>query len=326
MSRKISLSHWLCGYKVSEVTTTSHAAGAQQQKARSNSRVVDLKSECKSKGLPMGGKKANLVLWLREHEAVEGRKMQIDIVNEEGHAIDEADDAELDYLIVNSTVQKEAGELGQSFLSVRMRTMVTAIKMDCVTASKVADTFAWVDKYIIECRRDSARKTKTSVLSLWKRWLGHQLAAGVLPDDIIDAHRMIEYLKYAATRKMFAPNGKTLASTQRLLASSLKKIMVMLGHVHRRQEETPTNGNARDDDLDVAKDMILDYSLFPEQFQEIECAIFCLNQNYLTPDGQRSGTGKWHFGVLSLYYEMPPREASRLGLDSSINMEKGIHD
>ncbi|KAF8511714.1 hypothetical protein JB92DRAFT_359122 [Gautieria morchelliformis] len=160
-----------------QVTTTSHAASARQQKARSNSRVVDLKSECKSKGLPIGGKKADLVLRLREHEAVEGRKMQIDIVCEEGHAVDEADDAELDYLIVNSTTQKEAEELGQSFLSGLNKfssvennhhgpddsededdgssdeaaTIVTAVKMDCVTASKVADTFAWVDKYILEC-------------------------------------------------------------------------------------------------------------------------------------------------------------------------------
>ncbi|KAF8495329.1 hypothetical protein JB92DRAFT_1111303 [Gautieria morchelliformis] len=38
-----------------QVTTTSHATGARQQKARSNSRVADLKSECKGKGLPVGG-------------------------------------------------------------------------------------------------------------------------------------------------------------------------------------------------------------------------------------------------------------------------------
>ncbi|KAF8513082.1 hypothetical protein JB92DRAFT_3096623 [Gautieria morchelliformis] len=349
----------------------------------------------------MGGKKADLVLRLREHEVVEVCKMQIDIVHEEGHVVDEADDAELDYLIVNSTAQKEAEELGQSFLSGLSKfssvennrdgpddsededdgssdeaaMIVTAVKMDCVTASKVADTFAWVDKYILECRIDSARKTKKSVLSLWKCWMGHQLAAGILPDDIIDEHHMIEYLKYAATHV-----GIDLTVIGKmLLQSSLKKIMVMLGRVRQCQEESnPTATQSRpahtsrtkdffksimveaqrrqmeDDDFDVAKNTILDYSLFPKQFQEIEHAIFRLNQTnctinsvqllvlsiikshfawnwqcttiirgdelinlplsclqphqihipeYLTPDGQRSGTGKWHFGVLSLYYE-----------------------
>ncbi|KAF8515903.1 hypothetical protein JB92DRAFT_2913192, partial [Gautieria morchelliformis] len=93
----------------------------------------------------------------------------IDIVREEGHAVDEADDAELNYLIVNSTMQKEVEELDEDDgSSDEVVTMATAVKMDCVMASKVADTFAWVDKYILECRRDSARKTEKSVLSLWK--------------------------------------------------------------------------------------------------------------------------------------------------------------
>jgi hypothetical protein len=40
----------------------------------------------------------------------------------------------------------------------------------------------------------------------------------MLPDDIIDSHHIIEYLKYAATRKLFAPNGKELATNRRLSA------------------------------------------------------------------------------------------------------------
>lgn len=98
-----------------------------------------------------------------------------------------------------------------------------------------------------------------------QRWLPTALATGVIPDAIVDADHTIAYLKYAATRSLFTPNGSTKNSTQRLssvgrfasqtlptlnwggpLQASLKKIMTMLGRVRRRQaDDDPTLEQAR---------------------------------------------------------------------------------
>ncbi|KAF8582742.1 hypothetical protein K439DRAFT_1661640 [Ramaria rubella] len=369
-----------------QISTLSHAAGVKTTVAkngRAGKTVAELKEECKKSRLPVGGKKCDLVLRLKVHKTAESRKTQVDATNWKPTA--------LEAVIVDSTAQKEADKLGESFL--RGLNDITIVEeedgtdsdeeeavvgagdnpivsadLDDITARKVGESFAWVDQYILESRREGARKTERSVLSMWNCWLRHQLAAGVLPDNIIDTHHIIEYLKYAATRKLFAPNGRQLETNQRLSASSLKKIMVMLGRVRRRQEEDNPNLTLSrpahtsrtkdflksvmveaqrlqmdDDNFDVAKNTILDYSLFPEQFRQIEHAIFHLNQlpsiikshfawnwqcatiirgdelislpmsclqphqihipDYLTPDGRRSGTGKWCTGVLSLYYE-----------------------
>ncbi|KAF8590847.1 hypothetical protein K439DRAFT_1611762 [Ramaria rubella] len=387
-----------------QISTLSHAAGVKTTVAkngRAGKTVAELKEECKKSRLPVGGKKCDLVLRLKVHKTAESRKTQVDAVRAEGHPVDELEPTALEAVIVDSTAQKEADKLGESFL--RGLNDITIVEeedgtdsdeeevlvvgagdnpivsadLDDITARKVGESFAWVDQYILESRREGARKTERSLLLMWNCWLRHQLAAGVLPDNIIDTHHIIEYLKYAATRKLFAPNGRQLETNQRLSASSLKKIMVMLGRVRRCQEEDNLNLTLSrpahtsrtkdflksvmveaqrlqmdDDNFDVAKNTILDYSLFPEQFRQIEHAIFHLNQlpsiikshfawnwqcatiirgdelislpmsclqphqihipDYLTPDGRRSGTGKWCTGVLSLYYESKVKKPGHL--------------
>ena len=57
-----------------------------------------------------------------------------------------------------------------------------------------------------------------------QRWLPSALASRLVPDIIVDCNHIIEYLKYAATRNLLAPNGREQIGGQRLspvCASSL---------------------------------------------------------------------------------------------------------
>jgi hypothetical protein len=42
---------------------------------------------------------------------------------------------------------------------------------------------------------------------LHQRWLTIAIASGQVPDIIIDAHHIIEYLKYTGTRKLLSQSG-----------------------------------------------------------------------------------------------------------------------
>lgn len=79
----------------------------------------------------------------------------------------------------------------------------------------------------------------------------------LVPDIIVDAHHIVEYLKYAATRSLLTKSGREMDGNQRLSSvsnnsctlpryrisdanfdanqASLKKHMTMLGRVRRRQ-------------------------------------------------------------------------------------------
>jgi hypothetical protein len=52
--------------------------------------------------------------------------------------------------------------------------------------------------------------------TLTQRWLPSALLSGLVTDVIIDANHIIEYLKYAATRNLLAPNGREQVGGQRL--------------------------------------------------------------------------------------------------------------
>ncbi|KDR66439.1 hypothetical protein GALMADRAFT_283872 [Galerina marginata CBS 339.88] len=106
-----------------------------------------------------------------------------------------------------------------------------------VDNAKTHDALAWADRFILETRRRGGRQTENSVLKQWKSWASQAINSGKLPDIIVDANHTIEYLKYAATRELFNTRGQKKVSTNRLSASSLKKIMTMLGRVRRRQED-----------------------------------------------------------------------------------------
>jgi hypothetical protein len=86
-----------------------------------------------------------------------------------------------------------------------------------------------------------------------QHWLVGALASGTVPDIIVDADHTIAYLKFAATRNLLLSDGNEQQGNQRQLSpvggnhvchadhllicgqASLKKIMMMLGRVHRRQ-------------------------------------------------------------------------------------------
>jgi hypothetical protein len=101
-------------------------------------------------------------------------------------------------------------------------------------------TFPKVDNFIMSTRRKGGRQTEKSVLSLWKVsdalvpyvptltrlfylqcWLPNAIKSHLVPDVTIDANHIIEYLKYAATRNLLAPNGQEQQDGQRLSPVSL---------------------------------------------------------------------------------------------------------
>jgi hypothetical protein len=55
---------------------------------------------------------------------------------------------------------------------------------------------------------------------LMQRWVTNAIASGLVPDIIVDSDHMIEYLKYAATRKLFDKKGGERSANQRLSAVS----------------------------------------------------------------------------------------------------------
>jgi hypothetical protein len=59
---------------------------------------------------------------------------------------------------------------------------------------------------------------------LMQRWAIDAIASGLVPDIIVDSDHMIEYLKYAATRKLFDKKGGERSANQRLSAVSTRFI------------------------------------------------------------------------------------------------------
>ena len=55
---------------------------------------------------------------------------------------------------------------------------------------------------------------------LIQRWAINAIASGLVPDIIVDSDHMIEYLKYAATRKLFNKKGSERSANQCLSAVS----------------------------------------------------------------------------------------------------------
>ncbi|PPR04719.1 hypothetical protein CVT24_011841 [Panaeolus cyanescens] len=176
--------------------------------------------------------------------------------------------------------------------------LANATELEVVDNSTTHAAIIWADNFILETRRKGGRQTEMSVLKQWKAWVTTALDTGIIPDMIIDSVHIIEYLKYAATRNLFTTYGAKKTSTSRLSASSLKKIMTMLGRVRRRQEDTdpslitkrPAKNSRTDDffralmvqaqryrlesaDFDITQGTILDSQLRPEQFDEITEAI-----------------------------------------------------
>ncbi len=92
-----------------------------------------------------------------------------------------------------------------------------------------------------------------------QKWVPSAIAAGIIPDVIVDANHSMAYFKYAATRRLLTTTGQDQDNSQRLSSmsadidpdrecrpvelssrnpsdqASLKKVMTMLGRVRRRQ-------------------------------------------------------------------------------------------
>jgi hypothetical protein len=49
-----------------------------------------------------------------------------------------------------------------------------------------------------------------------QRWAVNAITSGLVPDIVVDSDHMIEYLKYAATRKLFDKKGDERSADQRL--------------------------------------------------------------------------------------------------------------
>ncbi|KAK0438855.1 uncharacterized protein EV420DRAFT_1585393 [Desarmillaria tabescens] len=148
--------------------------------------------------------------------------------------------------------------------------------------SAAAQATGWADEYILQTRRKSGQVTEQAVIAQWKQWIPQAIHDGLVHNDI---------------------QGAPKQTNKRLSASSLKKIMTMLGRVHGRQEDDNPDlkhsrpaANSRTvefykaimiqaqrhhlqtEDFDIAKNTILDQELQPDQFSEITAAIFSQNQ------------------------------------------------
>ena len=58
-----------------------------------------------------------------------------------------------------------------------------------------------------------------------QQWVIDAIASDLVPDIIVDSDHMIEYLKYAATRKLFDKKGDERSASQRLSAVSTHFIL-----------------------------------------------------------------------------------------------------
>ncbi|KAF8257119.1 hypothetical protein EI94DRAFT_1818964, partial [Lactarius quietus] len=167
------------------------------------------------------------------------------------------------------------------------------------TATPVVSGKAWVDDYILRAWQKGGCQMENSVLSLWKQWVPGAIAAGIIPDVIVDADHSMAYLKYAATHWLLTTTGQDKDNRQRLSSASLKKVMTMLGRVRHRQVDDdraldtsrPASSNRssefykalmveaqhlqlEDEDFDVCENTILDSQLFPEHFEQVTKSIF----------------------------------------------------
>ncbi|KAG1778557.1 hypothetical protein EV702DRAFT_1196072 [Suillus placidus] len=167
--------------------------------------------------------------------------------------------------------------------------------MDAINTAR-----AWVDKFIMSMRRKSGQQTEKSVLNIWKHWLTITIASGQVPDVIIDAHHIIEYLKCTGTHKLLTQNGgEQDRANGSLSESSLKKTIAMLGQVRHHQVDdnisleqarpafTPRISDfykalmvqaqclcLKHEDFDVTENTILDSHLFPEHFEQVKKSVF----------------------------------------------------
>ncbi len=54
-----------------------------------------------------------------------------------------------------------------------------------------------------------------------QKWVSSAIAAGVIPDVIVDANHSMAYLKYAATRRLPTTTGQDQDNSQQLLSVSV---------------------------------------------------------------------------------------------------------
>ncbi|KAG1819641.1 uncharacterized protein BJ212DRAFT_1298092 [Suillus subaureus] len=97
-------------------------------------------------------------------------------------------------------------------------------------------------------------------------WLTAAIASGEVPDMIIDAHRIIQYLRYTSTRKLLSRNG-----CERRMGPSLQR-----------------------EDFDITENTILDSHLFPEHFEQVkESVVMHLTQRHITRSSAYSLMTLW---------------------------------
>ncbi|KAF8267694.1 hypothetical protein EI94DRAFT_1462200, partial [Lactarius quietus] len=271
--------------------------------------VTLLKELCRKRNLKVGGNKGELIARLEDHDAISG-------ISGTSHATQNDDS----HALSPELAEKGACELQQSFeCAARGEDGGDGNAMDgsdedkdakgnddagstpaaVDTATPVVSGKAWVDDYILQAQRKGGCQTENSVLSLWKQWVPGAIAAGIIPDVIVDADHSMAYLKYAATCRLLTTTGQDKDNRQRLSSASLKKVMTMLGHVRRHQVDDdraldtsrPASSNhssefykalmveaqrlqLEDEDFDVCENTILDSQLFPEHFEQVTKSIF----------------------------------------------------
>ncbi|THU91261.1 hypothetical protein K435DRAFT_863584 [Dendrothele bispora CBS 962.96] len=73
-----------------------------------------------------------------------------------------------------------------------------------------------VDGVIFSTRCKAGQQTEKSTIKQWETWVTSAISDGKVPDNIVDANHRIQYLSYAATRKLLTRKGSPKAGNDRL--------------------------------------------------------------------------------------------------------------
>ncbi|KAN0126223.1 hypothetical protein V8E53_015268 [Lactarius tabidus] len=263
---------------------------------------MQLKDFCRERGLKVGGNKGVLIARLEEHETVLPGVSSVSAAqNDDEHApspvLAEQDACELQDSFESAVCGEDGGDDKEDNRSSNRnhksdededpkgdddRGSVPAATVPVSSAK------AWIDEYILHTCRKSGRQTEKSVLSLWKQWVPGAIAAGIIPDIIVDANHSMAYLKYAATRQLLTTMGQDQDNRQQLSLASLKKVMTMLGRVRCCQVDDdrtlkisrPASSNCSSEFYKAlmveAQRLQLedaDFDLFPEHFEQVTKSI-----------------------------------------------------
>ncbi|THU89616.1 hypothetical protein K435DRAFT_802624 [Dendrothele bispora CBS 962.96] len=204
-------------------------AGGVKMKSRDpylKLRKDTLQEKCRNSGLVETGTKEKLVERLREYERTSAT---VELPSSISPATDPPRAVHTSESINISHIYQEVRELENSFVD-GYRDNMEGIEEQTDNESESEDetgdkdqfspafTDEQVDGVIFSTRRKAGQQTEKSTLKQWEMWVASAIGDGKIPDNIVDANHRIQYLSYAATRKLLTRKGSPKAGNDRLSA------------------------------------------------------------------------------------------------------------